>query len=240
MSIVDIILLVVLAFGALIGFKRGFTKELVSFIGFILAVVLAFYLKDTVSVWFYGHLPFFKFGGILKGVTALNIFVYEVLAFLVVLSILMILQKILLFATGIIERIFDFTIILGIVSKLLGAVVGVIENFVIVFIALYVLTLPVFNMNILRDSKYGKMILEKTPFLSGVVDKSVKVIEEFTDLKEKYQTSGSAAQFNYDTLDLFLKYNVISVENTEMLIEKDKLKIDRVEKLLEKYRKGEE
>lgn len=240
MSMVDIAILVVLAFGALIGFKRGFTKEFVSCVGFIVAVILAFYLKDTVSVWLYSHLPFFKFGGILKGVTALNIFVYEVLAFLIVFSILMILQKVLLFATGIIEKIFDFTIILGIISKLLGAIVGVVEYFVIVFIALYVFTLPVFNMNVLQDSKYGKMILEKTPFLSGIVDDSVKVIEEFTDLKEKYRTSGSAAEFNYETLDLFLKYNVMSVENTEMLIKKDKLKIDRVDELLNKYRKVEE
>ena len=153
---------------------------------------------------------------------------------------MLILQKLLLFATGIIERIFDFTIVLGLFSKILGAIVGLIENFVIVFIVLYVLTLPFFKVDVLKDSKYGKIILEKTPILSGVIDKSVDVIEEFATLKEKYETSGSAAEFNYETLDLFLKYNVISVENTEMLIEKDKLKVDRVEELLNKYRKVEE
>lgn len=238
MSAIDIVILLVLAFGALIGFKRGFTKELVSFVGFILVVIISFVLKDTVSVWFYQHLPFFKFGGVLKGVTALNILVYEVLAFLIVFSILMVLQKVLLFATGILEKIFNLTIVLGFFSKILGALLGLIENFVIVFIVLYVLTLPFFHFNILTDSKLGKDILEKTPFLSGMVEKSVNVFTEFAELKDRYKTSGTAAEFNYETLDLFLKYKVISVENTEMLIKKDKLRIDRVDELLNKYREA--
>lgn len=236
MDVIDMIILIVLAFGALLGFKRGFTKELVSFVGFILVVIVSFALKDTVSVWFYQHLPFFKFGGVLKGVTALNILVYEVLAFLIVFSLLMILLKVALFATGILERIFDFTIILGFFSKILGALLGLVENFIVVFIVLYVLSLPFFNFNILNNSKLGKDILQKTPFLSRMVEKSVNVFSEFAELKDKYESSGTAAEFNYETMDLFLKYKVISVENTEMLIKKDKLSIDRVDELLNKYR----
>lgn len=236
MNITDLIILLLLAFGALLGFKRGFTKELVSCIGFIVVLILAFVLKDTVSVWFYKYLPFFKFGGVLKGVTALNILVYEVLAFLIVLSVLMLIQKLLLFATGILERIFDFTLILGFFSKILGALLGLFENLIFVFIALYVLSLPIFNFNILDGSSIGKGILENTPYLSSKVEDSIQVFKEFADLKEKYSTSGSAAEFNYDALDLFLKYDIISVDNVEMLIEKDKLSIDRVDELLNKYR----
>ena len=77
MTTIDIVILVVLALGAFFGFKRGFIKETVSFLGFVFAVVVSFLLKDQVSVFLYSHLPFFKFGGIVKGVTALNILVYE-------------------------------------------------------------------------------------------------------------------------------------------------------------------
>ncbi len=236
MNVIDIAILILLAFGALVGFKRGFTKELVSFVGFILVAILSFALKDTVSVWLYQVMPFFNFGGIFKGVTALNIIVYEVIAFLVVFAILMIIFKLVLFATGIIEKIFDLTIVLGIFSKFLGAIVGVVEYFVIIFIVLYVASLPFFNFDILNESKLRGPILNNTPILSGMVDKSIQVLNEFAELKDKYETSGSANEFNREALDLFLEYKIISVENVELLVEKDKLSIDRIDELLDKYR----
>lgn len=236
MNVIDIAILILLAFGALVGFKRGFTKELVSFVGFILVVILSFALKDTVSVWLYQVMPFFNFGGIFKGVTALNIIVYEVIAFLVVFAILMIIFKLVLFATGIIEKIFDLTIVLGIFSKFLGAIVGVVEYFVIIFIVLYVASLPFFNFDILNESKLRGPILNNTPILSGMVDKSIQALNEFAELKDKYETSGSANEFNREALDLFLEYKIISVENVELLVEKDKLSIDRIDELLDKYR----
>lgn len=236
MNVIDIAILILLAFGALVGFKRGFTKELVSFVGFILVAILSFALKDTVSVWLYQVMPFFNFGGIFKGVTALNIIVYEVIAFLVVFAILMIIFKLVLFATGIIEKIFDLTIVLGIFSKFLGAIVGVVEYFVIIFIVLYVASLPFFNFDILNESKLRGPILNNTPILSGMVDKSIQVLNEFAELKDKYETSGSANEFNREALDLFLEYKIISVENVELLVERDKLSIDRIDELLDKYR----
>ena len=39
-----------------------------------------------------------------------------------------------------------------------------------------------------------------------------------------------------ETLDLFLKYDVITVESVDYLVEKDKLKIDNIESILSKYR----
>ena len=87
MSIVDILIIIFLVFGALLGFKRGVFRELVSALGFILSVIFAFLLKGPVSNFLYEHLPFFNFGGIFKGVSVLNIIVYEVIAFLIMLSI---------------------------------------------------------------------------------------------------------------------------------------------------------
>ena len=73
---VDLIIIVLVILGAAIGFKRGFTKELVSVLGFIVCIILAFILKNPVASFFYDKLPFFSFGGFLKGVTALNILIY--------------------------------------------------------------------------------------------------------------------------------------------------------------------
>lgn len=238
MNIVDVIIIITILFGAIIGFKHGFTKQLVSFIGFIAVVMMSFALKNTVSVWMYEHLPFFNFGGIFKGVSVLNIIVYEVVAFLVVFAILQILLKIVIWLTGIIEKIFDLTIILGVFSKLLGAVVGALEYFVIVFIVLYVLSLPIFDLYILEQSEYKDKILNNTPLLSGYIDKSLVVIDKFVELKDKYEVTGSADEFNLEALDLFLEYKVITVDNVDKLVAKNKLNIDNIESVLIKYREG--
>lgn len=236
MNLVDIIIIVFILSGVAIGWKRGATKQLVSCVGLILVVILSFFLKNPVSVFFYEHLPFFKFGGVLKGVTVLNILLYEVIAFLVVFAILMVALKVLMLATTLFEAILKATIVLSIPSKILGAIIGVIEYFVIAFIVLYVLMLPMFHIDMVQNSKYANKILKSTPLLSNMVDSSMKVIDEFASLKEKYEVAESATEFNLETLDLFLKYDVVKLSSVEKLIEKNKLVIDNVDTVLNKYR----
>src|SRR5574344_2757537 len=88
MNIVDIIIIIWLLFGLIAGIKNGFTKQLISFVGFVVILFISYHLKNYVSVWMYEYLPFFKFGGIFKGVTVLNIALYELLAFIAVFAIL--------------------------------------------------------------------------------------------------------------------------------------------------------
>ena len=54
-------------------------------------------------------------------------------------------------------------------------------------------------------------------------------------MKEKYDNTDSASKFNYDTLDLFLKYDIIDIKSARKLREKNKLKIDGIDALLKKY-----
>lgn len=237
MSIVDIIILIVILFGAVIGFKRGFTRSLVSALGFIAIVVLAFFLKNPLSILLYENLPFFKFGGILKGVTVLNIALYELLAFLIVLAVLTVALKVLVLASSIFEKILKMTIILGIPSKLLGAVVGALEGFVMVFIGLYILSLPIINISFIEDSKWKNNILNNTPILSSFSKKTVSIVEEFTSIKDKYEDNNKNAEaFNKEVLDLFLKYDVVKVDSIDKLVEKGKLQINNIEEILKKYR----
>lgn len=239
MNIADAIIILFIVSGAFIGFKRGFTREVISLISFFAIVILAFLLKNPVSIFLYEHLPFFKFGGFLKGVTVLNIALYEIIAFFFMVILLSALFKVLALITNLFEKILKMTIILSIPSKIAGAIVGVIESYIWIFIALYILSFPVFNLPILGESNLKNSILTNTPILSGCIDSSMKVLTEFGELKEKYETSTDATSFNRETLDLFLKYDVITVESVDKLIEQDKLKIDNVEEILSKYRKSE-
>lgn len=238
MNIVDIAVIAIIILGGLAGLKRGFTREIVSFLGFFLVVVLSFYLKNPISQFLYENLPFFNFWGIFKGVTVLNIAVYEFIALMIAIGVLTLLLKVVLFATKIFEKLLTLTIVLGIPSKILGAIVGLIEGFVWVFILLYIFNLPFFNFDLMQKSKYSEPILNNTPILSSFAKDSVKVIEEFKELQKEYKEKDNAMDFNYDTLKVFLRYNIIDIKSVDKLVEKGKIKIDasKLERLLRCYR----
>lgn len=236
MSIIDILVILFILLGAVVGFKRGFTTSLVNFIGVILVVVIAYFLKDPVGEFLMSFCPFFNFGGIIKGVTVLNIALYQIIAFVLVFSILMIGLKVLLMATGVFETILKFTIVLGIPSKILGAIVGVIENYIIAFFVLYVLSMPNFmDVGFIKDSSFREPILKNTPVLSVVADSSLKVLDEFKGLSDKYVSTDNTNEFNLETLDLFLKYKVVSVSTVKNLDESGKINIEGIESVIDKY-----
>lgn len=236
MNIVDVIVVLSLLFGALLGFKRGFTRALVSFVGLLVVLILSYVFKNPISSILYTYFPFFKFGGILKGAILFNILVYEWIAFFFVFSILMIAFRLLRFTTKIFEKILNATILLGVPSKLLGMVVGILESFVFLYIGLFVLSFPIFNSNIVENSKWGEAILTKTPILSSFGKKTLLVSKEFLLLKEKYKEEENTNTFHLETLDLFLQYKVVSVENIEKLVQKDKLKLHNIDSVLQKYK----
>ena len=235
MGLVDILIIGFIFIGGIVGWKRGVIKEAVSAIGIVLITVLSFIFKNPLSVILYENLPFFKFGGIFKGVTVLNIALYELVAFLIVFSILMILWRIVAFASGIVQKIIDMTIILGLPSKILGFLIGLVEYYLISFVVIYILVLPIFSVKEVVNSRYANIILEKTPIISSSFGEKMGFLNEFVSLKEKYKNTESATQFNYDTLDLFLKYDIINVNSAKKLREKNKLKIDGIDNLLKKY-----
>jgi len=234
-TIVDTIIILFLLMGAAIGFKRGVIKSATMFIGMILVIIVSYYLKNPLSKLMYTCLPFFEFSGALQGVTVLNILIYEAIAFIVVFLILTALLNILIKVTGIIEKVLKFTIILGIPSKILGAIFGLLEEFIYVFVFLFLLSRLSFTAEYIEQSKLANMILDKTPIISKVVESSCESFEEIYSLKEKYKNKGDSEEYNKEALDILLKYDIITPESTRKLIEKDKIKINGVDSIIQKY-----
>jgi len=224
MNVVDVVILIFLVFGALLGFKRGFTKQLVSLVGIFAILILSFLLKNPISVLLYNNLPFLNFGGIFKDLTVINILVYEFIAFFIIFVLLTVIFKILLKVTSIFEKILKFTIILGIPSKILGAILGIVQNVIYAFIVLYILNLPMFSVNVIENSKIGNTILEKTPILTNVCDKSLNVINEISKLKEEYTETTDMSSYNQKVLNLMIDNGIITKENAQNLISKNKIK----------------
>lgn len=220
-NILDAVILILLLVGMLGGIKRGLIKELVLFLGLGASIVGAWLFRGPVSTFMYKNLPFFGFKGIFKGVSALNILLYELIAFLLVFAILILILRILLKVSGLIEKILKATIILGIFSKIAGAILGFIEAYLIIFVLLFVLNQPFINIQGMEGSKFISIILNKTPILSDQIGNTREAIDEIGILAKKYKNS--KGNMNEEMLDIFRKYDIISEENINILKEKGKL-----------------
>ena len=221
MNILDAVILVLFIIGILGGIRRGFIKQVVLLIGLVAILVISYYLKNPVATFLYKHLPFFKFNGLIKGVSIINILLYELIAFLIVFSILYLILRILLKVTGIIESLLKATIILGFVSKVLGAIVGLIEAYIIVFIILFVASQPFINISGMEDSRLATFILDKTPVLSNSVRNTRQAVKDVYELRTVYKSDPK--EFNNQAIELFVKYDVISEENVNYLKDKGKI-----------------
>ncbi len=223
MSVVDLCIIIFLIFGFLIGWKNGLTKQLVLTVGFLIVIILSFILKNYLSSIFYTYLPFFEFGGVFKGVSALNILLYELLAFVIVLCLLMVIFRVLLKVTSVFEKILKMTIILGIPSKLLGGVVGIINNFAVSFFVLYFLSIPVLNFTLLDEAPFAQNILDSTPVLSNICSDTLNIYDEIKELKVHYKDNKDNSQLNKEVLSLLLEHDIISNENVQKLISRGKI-----------------
>lgn len=233
LNFVDIIILLVIFLGGIIGFRDGVIKRLASVIGMVLVIILSFNLKNYLSVIFYENLPFLKFG-IFKSASVLNIIFYELLALLIVASILGIVYYLVLTITGIIEKILKATVILSIPSKILGFVVGLIENYLWVCIFLFVLTLPIIRIKDVDNSKVANYMLKNTPIISKYTGKITDLYNDVYDVMSNEETNNPSRK-NELTLDLMLKYDFITVRSVDKLLEKNKITV-MDDSFIDKYR----
>ncbi|TMN21119.1 CvpA family protein [Lentibacillus cibarius] len=166
---VDFILIVLFVFGFLMGLKRGFILQAFHFIGFIAAfIVAAFYydeLAARLALWI--SYPELNSSGVwadfLETLPLKGAF-YNAIAFAIIFfAVKVILQ--------IVASMLDFVAelpILNSVNRWLGAVLGFVEIYLLVFIVLYILALtPVQEIQTwINHSEIGLFVIEHTPILS--------------------------------------------------------------------------
>ncbi len=212
MNIIDVIVILIILCAGVVGFKRGFFKELVMTVGLLIVYILAFKFKDPLANWMSLNLPFFNFGGVLEGATSLNIIVYQFIAFALVFSILMVIFRVVLAVTNVFEKILKYTIILGIPSKILGFIVGAIEGYIVAFIFVFIMSQPFIPVDLVQKSKLAKPILNSSPVLSTVVSDTNKAIGDIYKLEKNFEESKDVNYFNEEVINILLKYDVVTNE----------------------------
>ena len=238
MTIVDAIVILFLLLGAVLGFKKGAIRSLVGLVGTIAVVVIAYYLKNPVAELLYNFVPFFDFSGSWQGLVTLNILLYEGIAYVLVFVILYGILSLILKLTGIIEKVLTMTIILGIPSKIIGAILGFLEAVVFSFIILFVLLQFSGSHTWIKESSVAMSILDKTPLIGTMVSDTYDAILEISDLDEKYKDSNDLDAYNGEILSIMLKYHVITPESARKLIEDDKLNFAGADAIVNTFEEG--
>ena len=235
MTIVDAIVILFLLLGAVLGFKKGAIRSLVGLVGTIAVVVIAYYLKNPVANLLYDYVPFFDFSGDWQGLVTLNVLLYESIAYILVFVVLYSILSLILKLTGVIEKLLSVTIILGIPSKIIGAVLGFVEALVFSFIVLFVLLQFNGSHAWIKDSTVAMSILDKTPLIGSMVDETYQAIVNISDLQEKYENNPDMNAYNGEILGIMLRYHVITTDTTQKLIDNGKLDFAGAQTILNSF-----
>lgn len=217
-NLVDIIIILFILIGFAGGYKKGLIKQAVSTFGSIICVVAAFLFKNQLSILLYKKCPFITIG-LLKNYSSLNILLYELIAFFILLMLFSLILWILIKISGIIEKLIEGTILLKFPSKLGGGLLGALEMYIFCFIALLVLSLPLFSFSFneeINDSLFARKILNNTILISNISKPLVKSVEGVNDLIKSKDELGTK-EFNCKSINLFKKNRIVTEESLEYL-----------------------
>lgn len=224
-AVINVVVILILVLGTYSGLKKGFLQSSIRIIGLIIAIIAAYILKNPISVFLYTHLPFFKFGGLFKGVSVLNVIVYELIAFLALLIIFLIAIKIICKITGLVDKVLSLIFLLGIPNKILGAIVGFIESVIILYFVSFVFKFTCNFMNLdIKPSLVDDVV--NFPVLKQTFGSSLSSLDEITSLALEYKDTKDKDEFNEKAMDILVKYKVITEENLQILIDSGKITLD--------------
>lgn len=167
--LVNIIVLLILGFGLLKGWRRGFVLQAVHMLGFFLSIIIARFFYTDVAPILEKIIPYPEGGdGALQ--EALKILplegaYYNMIAFILLMFIARIAIQIVARALNIVT----YLPVVNTLNRFLGAVLAFVERYVIVFFIILIMAFIPGTEAYIDESSVATTILEKTPFLKDIV-----------------------------------------------------------------------
>lgn len=165
----DIILIVLLIMGFLVGLRRGFIMQVIHLTGFIIAYVAAYIYCDELASRLTRLIPYPNFGDnatlkLLTNSSNMETVFYRTIAFIIIFVAVLILLRMIGRALNLIAHL----PILTQVNGLAGGILGFCEIYLILFILLYIAALVPMAViqNFLEHSVLANVIVNHTPILS--------------------------------------------------------------------------
>ncbi len=103
------------------------------------------------------------------------------------------------------------------------------------FISIHLLP---FSAEYFKGSTFGNDILSKTPLLSNVTNDLYHSVSEVYEICANKKNDENQ-KADYESLDVLMKYEVITPESVKKLKDKGKIKFDNIDELIAKYQNKE-
>lgn len=237
MNIFDIIIVILIISEIIVGSRQGVIRALASLIGLVVIFFVSFTFKGVIGNVLCKYLPFFKFAPPIDGLVSLNILIYQVIAFLIIISILYGVYKIFLKVSKLFQKLVNATVILELPSKILGALVASVEGYIYIFAILLILMIPLRNFPMFSSSKLVHKIVYETPVLSDYTGNLSNAMARVYDLADKLTNEElETNDANLQLIDSMLEYKIVTKKTVEQLVVLDKLKeVRNLESVLDKY-----
>ncbi len=233
MNIFDIVIILLILLSGVTGLKQGLLKSGINLIGTILIYIIAFKMKNGIGLFLCKVCPFFKFDGYIT----LNILIYQLIAFVLIASVLFSIFALILKLTGIVQKLIDLTVILDIPSKIGGFIVGLLEGYVVMFIIILILSVPLRNVEMFSKSKLVNKMLNDTPILSSTLDGvDDAIFNVFNITSVVGEGEDKITKVNLDIMKTYLDCKVITKDDAIKIIDTGKLNsINGIKEFVNKY-----
>ena len=225
--LIDIVLVFLLALGGYHGWKAGLLKTLVKFVGIVAITIIALSLKDYLSAFLMKILPFFNFSGY-QDLLSINIFIYNALSFVVIFILLYCLLNIILSITGFLNTLLKFTVIWILPSKILGAIVGVLEMYIFILALLFVLAQFPLSTNYVYTSNIAPAMLKYTPIVGTFISQTSQSMMQINEILKEDNKDKTTQELDLQILTRALSSGIISKDLLQELIDEEKLDFKNV------------
>ena len=238
----DIILIILLLVGGLEGFSRGFFREILKVGGFIIVLYLSFIFMNPLGNLLFKYLPLFSLHIIGIEIAALNILLYEIISFLLISTILYVILNFILTITGLISKVISISKVINLPFKILGAIVGILSNYILIIFLLLILAIPLGKVDAYRNSTLKNYFLNSPILITSQIKNLNSSINEVYDLTEEIKNDKSrikhSDEYNAKSFDIMLKNKIVSIDTVDELIDNGKIRnYKELDQVLNNYRK---
>lgn len=237
MNIIDVIVIIMIIYGAYRGWKYGGFSAVISLLGSVIIFILSYYLKNPVSTLMYENLPFYNFTGVFSGISSVNILIYEGFAYCICIFVLSAILRVILKVTGIVDKFINLTFILTYPSKILGLLFGALQFYIFAFAALFVVAQIPYTAKYYNDSTVGTWITKNTPLLSNVTNDLYNTVTEIYDVCS-HRRGKSSEEADAEALEILMRYDVITPESAKKIEEKGKFTMKSIDDVIQNFKKG--
>lgn len=228
--ILDIVIVVLILIGGLLGYKKGAIKSLVQLISTVSISIVSLQLRGILASFLIKIMPFFNFGKGAEGLYALNIPFYEGISFVVIFILLYCILNILVGFAGLMELIDKFKIIMDVPSKIGGVVFGLVEMMAFSFVLTFSFMHFIPTQSYVMKSHVSRAIVEKMPVYKPIFFRAVATNENvYRSVRDvKKDKSENKIDTNIDIVRYYVNQGIVKATEIQYNIDNGKLHMDNV------------